>query len=548
MDSVQINKQIRGNIKSYLANRYGMVVSLTSFKADRMDIRNTAASLIQDKFICYLSRACLRLKRYERWFKARSQAVVTIQARARGNSARFRVAMLIEKVRGVVTSKAVLKIQTCFRAMCGRRTVRRRKFVIRWIAADIIINWYRARHSRKIAHQISLAMYAGRANRGALRMQIIIRRFLAKCRVDRIRMRRLYATLFVAATTINCLVRRFLAKITVSNKRDMLFANKLEQEESARQAHLSEVETKIEEEQKALLESVDIFLQASLGNTAETEDIFKGLVDTEPHTPSDVNVTGDTILTIAAAEGNIELVRKCLLWGFDVNHRNDNGDTALTLVAKKNHFMLMQYLLSLPATLAKEMPDYTPLDAISEEDMGVLLVAAAVNSNESGMEMLMALLDLGLDVNSVDPISGMTAMHAVCEVGLEEAFQLLHSKYKADMKVRDNLGQTPLHKAAGSSYGVTQQILGLDPNYSSYMTDTERTEGLVERDANEKDCLLLAAIGGQIDTVDLLEQLIESFPPVDPKPKEPITWITSDMAKVANLVELGNVLCLQVGL
>lgn len=544
-DSVQINSQIRGNIKSYLANRYGMVISLTSFKSDRMNIRNRSASMIQDKFICYLSRQCLRRRRYERCFKQRMQAVIAIQSRQRGNSARLRVALLMNKVRSVITSNACIRIQTCFRSLCSRRKVRRRMIVLRWIAASNIINWYRARYSRRIANQIFLAMYAGKANNGALRMQKLIRQFLAVCRVNRIRLRRMYATLFVSATTINCLVRRFLAKALLRHRKDLKMAKKLEEEEVVRQAALVELQRKIQEEEKELLDSADIFLNASLGKTAEVEDIFTGLVSDEEHTPTDVNTTGDTVLTIAALKGNIELVRKSLLWGFDVNHRNDAGDTALTSAAKNNHFMIMQYLLSLPVTLAKEKPDYTPLDAVSEDDMGVLLVAAAANCNNSGMEMLVALLDLGFDVNSVDPVSGMTAIHAVCEIGLEEAFQLLHSKYKADIKVRDNLGQTPLHKACTCSIIVVQQILGLDPAYSSYMSEEERTECIADCDANEKDGAMHAALGGQYDIIEMFDSIMDSFPPTSASKTEPVTWISADIVKTINLVELGNFQCVE---
>jgi hypothetical protein len=55
---------------------------------------------------------------------------------------------------------------------------------------------------------------------------------------------------------------------------------------------------------------------------------------------------------------------------------------------------------------------------------------------------------------------------------------LLLVKNKAEVNVDDDLGQSLLHKASGSSLKITQALLGLDPKCPIYMTEDEREEYL----------------------------------------------------------------------
>jgi hypothetical protein len=100
---------------------------------------------------------------------------------------------------------------------------------------------------------------------------------------------------------------------------------------------------------------------------------------------------------------------------------------------------------------------------ISPEDAASLLVFAAAQAPKKGMELIKLLLVFGLSkyVNAVQDETGMTALHAACEVGHFDTARLL-VKYKAKKTVIDEMGQTPLHKACGASLECVQLMLGIE--------------------------------------------------------------------------------------
>jgi hypothetical protein len=102
----------------------------------------------------------------------------------------------------------------------------------------------------------------------------------------------------------------------------------------------------IQVENQQLLDSADLFLQLHNGNVIGVEDIFTGLMGGEPHHVTDTDPQGDTLLTISASLGNADLCRKCILWGFDINHRNHDDHNAIMVAAKENRLAAFQYLLS----------------------------------------------------------------------------------------------------------------------------------------------------------------------------------------------------------
>jgi uncharacterized Fe-S cluster-containing radical SAM superfamily enzyme len=115
--------------------------------------------MIQDCFTKYLSRQSLRRRREEYRFKRRMNAVVKIQAWARAIRARHRVTLLLNKVRNAIVLRAVIRIQTCYRALLGRRKLRRRRLVLQMYAASLIVGWYKAKYARRMAEQIQVRPY-----------------------------------------------------------------------------------------------------------------------------------------------------------------------------------------------------------------------------------------------------------------------------------------------------------------------------------------------------------------------------------------------------
>lgn len=280
-----------------------------------------------------------------------------------------------------------------------------------------------------------------------------------------------------------------------------------------------------------------------MGNTSDVEDIFQGLSTTEVHTSSDTNDDGDTVLTIAVKKGNMDLVRKCIQWGFDVNHKNNSGCNALMLAVKHNHFQIMQYIIHPPLS-DDELELMIRMRPISEADAGFLLVAAGAHAGSgSDLAMLTKLLTMGLNVNAVDESTGMTAVQAVCEVGSYDAFMLL-VKSKAEVNVDDDLGQSLLHKASGSSLKITQALLGLDPKCPIYMTEDERVERLSKCDMDGKDCILHAILGGQTETIDLFDSIFANSTKTSEGANKPdLNWSAGDIDKAIRLVEMGNLVC-----
>ncbi|KAJ1422367.1 hypothetical protein B484DRAFT_432995, partial [Ochromonadaceae sp. CCMP2298] len=544
----EVYRQIRGNIRSYMANKHSTVLSMSRYKRGIANVRNRSAVTIQCAFYRYQSRKCLRRRRHELWLQKRRLAAARIQAMTRGVAARARVQLLLERLRIVLVTRSITCMQTWSRRHLARRRVHRRRFKLHVVAARMILNWYRAKYSRKMGKYMKAMLIFRRTFNGAQAMQCLIRRFLAGRRADRIRLRRMHCAIFAHVTRINSLVRRFLAQARVQHKRVQVSTAREEAAASAARAEAAEAGRAQLQEMNLLLEGADIYFQSRADNTSSVEDIFTGLVDAEEHTKDDLEEgSGETVLTIAAARGNMDLVRKCLLWGFDVNTRNNTGLNAVMAAAKGNHLEVLKYLVNPPRNDSYE--SITPLAPISDADAGFLLVTAAANAAlDDDLGMLTRLLPLGVDVNAKEEGTGMTALHAACEVGHIEAFKLL-VKSKASMELLDETGQTPLHKACSSSHEIVRLILGLNPSFSTYMSDLMRNLAIQKTDADGKDCALHAALNGQSETLELLGSLLKenmkkSVRNIDLEEPEEIGWSPEDINRVVRLVESGNLLCL----
>lgn len=509
-----VNRMVRLNIRTYLEAVNYPTARLGQYRKVREQLRNHSVVLIRGAFLRYLSRKYMRRRKFELELRKRHRSAAIIQARIRGGYARTRVLALIEKRRMIQCFLAAVKIQCALRRMYARRRVHQRRFRLRWIAARMIQSWYRAKYSRRIAAQIRNIMFMRRMNSNSIVVQKLVRRFVARRRVNRIRLRRLHVLVFQYVTRMQCLVRRFLARHRVQRQR--LALQKIRADNEARRLAEEEAAQAAKEAQDAqeLLESVDLFLQARKNNVETVEDIYKGLVGGDPHTPEETDENGDTLLTIAAKCGSLDLLRKTLLWGFDINHRNGQGLSAPMLAARHNHLPVLQYLftfLDAPGTTVE--PDKVLL--VSVEDIGFLFSVAAAQANGADLTMLQLLFaqpSFVGEVNAKAPHTGLSAMHAACEVGNVEAFKLLW-KQKARLDDVDSSGQTPLHKAVQSSVTLTQWILGLDPNFQTYMSDPVRRASILAVDQDGKDCVLLATLAGQNEVLDVLEKVLESTAP-----------------------------------
>jgi hypothetical protein len=255
VENMLICKQIRSNIKSYLANRFNLVVSLSNFKVDRMNIRNRSAAIIQAKFVAFLSRRALRRRQLDNRLQRRHSTARVIQAIYRGFTARARVKVLLERLKLLVTVKSSIRIQTCFRRLLAKRKVRRRRLKLRILACMMIQSWYRAKFTKKLAAQFLATLLQRRKTRGAMAVQGIVRKFLSRRRVNRIRYRSLHKLIFHSIVRIQCLVRKFVA--TAKVQRLLALSRPIEDDRSVSTFD----SVGLDKDAQALFDSVNIFLQ-----------------------------------------------------------------------------------------------------------------------------------------------------------------------------------------------------------------------------------------------------------------------------------------------
>jgi hypothetical protein len=101
-----------------------------------------------------------------------------------------------------------------------------------------------------MAANIKAMLLFRKMKNGAIAMQGIVRRFLARRRVNRIRMRRLYVVLSRCATMIQCLIRRFIAKVKLPRKRLLVNAARKEKLMLSEQQRAREIREREASEQK----------------------------------------------------------------------------------------------------------------------------------------------------------------------------------------------------------------------------------------------------------------------------------------------------------
>uniref|UniRef100_A0A8D0C080 Ankyrin repeat domain 33 n=1 Tax=Salvator merianae TaxID=96440 RepID=A0A8D0C080_SALMN len=112
----------------------------------------------------------------------------------------------------------------------------------------------------------------------------------------------------------------------------------------------------------------------------------------------ELDVNGRNGLLVACFKGFVDIVivlSKCPY--LDINHQDNDGNTALMIAAQAGHITILNYLLNYYPTVELEMRDFRGLTA--------LMKAAVQGRNECVAALLMA----GADLQAVDPLKGKTA-------------------------------------------------------------------------------------------------------------------------------------------
>ncbi len=522
------------------------------FRESYLSYRFRNAIIIQCTFRRYISRRVLRRKALEMAQDKRMRAVTLIQCMARFVSGRAKSDLARVRYNMNKQRKNAIIIQRQVRALFARRRVRRRRLQLKWIAAGMIQGWYRYKKAKIKSTRIKEIVQAQKLFLGAQGMQCLVRRKIARSRVNRMRLRRLYLYLFEKVCRIQTLVRQFVGKCRVNNKRIMKRAD-------TSKKSLKWVDQQSESAQDLAASAEDIFYQSAQGNL----DIVERLFNTDPdHSISEVNGKGESILHIAAINGHLDIVQKCFEWDFDFNTRTKHGATPLMLAVQNNKLSVVQYILVPPVKFK--------LDRFSAQDAAFLLVKSLENVNENllyarknksngtdvydtestgiASNMVDLLLQQSLPVTGKTMSNGITPLHAAASAGKLEAFKAFH-KAKGDLDAFDYAEQKPLHKACTSNLSIVRLILGIEAGAGILVADSKRAPMLLASDKYGKECRILSALHGRWKIhVFCNEVIAENKEAVYNFNKtaddSAIEWTDEDFILVLKLIETENEDCL----
>ncbi len=146
------------------------------------------------------------------------------------------------------------------------------------------------------------------------------------------------------------------------------------------------------------------------------------------------------VLRNACENGNIDLVKKMLSYGADVNAKNNNGETSLHSASIHGYTEIVKLLLEHGADVN-----------VKNNNGRTALYLASTNRH---IETVKLLLGHGANVNVKDN-NGDTPLYWASMYGYSETVKLL-LEYGADVNAKNNNGKTPLYWA--SRYERTETV------------------------------------------------------------------------------------------
>ncbi|MCD7463131.1 hypothetical protein HAX54_050015 [Datura stramonium] len=159
----------------------------------------------------------------------------------------------------------------------------------------------------------------------------------------------------------------------------------------------------------------------------------------------------DSMLKSAAKKGNSHCISSLIEVGADVNRRDSDGDSVMSLAVKSGNLDSVQVLIESGYTIDNSIDRF-------------LHYAAAMDRVD-----LMEILCLGyadIDLNSIDS-QGRTALHIAANHGHVEVIQFLVS-VGSDPDMSDSKGWTPLHFAAHQGHVEAVGFLLNHSNFAKY--------------------------------------------------------------------------------
>lgn len=223
---------------------------------------------------------------------------------------------------------------------------------------------------------------------------------------------------------------------------------------------------------------ISIFHQCKLGNKQIVEDLFAGFNTEETYTIYSCDWRGDTVFLCACRWGHKKIMRKCLRWGMEMNHLNDDGRSGLKLAVLNGHDKCAEYLISKKAKFRKYGRNLLHEAAKRGlEATGAALLAKGVDINEKDnthttypdatalhesasedmLRMCRFLLDSGAYVDAPCR-DGTTALHIAATKGYGRIVDIL-LEYGADVSLKDGEKRTPWRCALSNGFEYVAQVL-----------------------------------------------------------------------------------------
>jgi len=224
----------------------------------------------------------------------------------------------------------------------------------------------------------------------------------------------------------------------------------------------------------------------------------------------------NSLLLACENDCNLKLVEYLIECGIDINKQNKLGETALTIISKKNNIEIIEYLLSQNANinqrnnlngnnntialvyacqqnnipLVKCLIDYgADINIKCNENEETLLMIAS--QQEDSLELVQYLISHGADVNKKSKI-GNTALMMACERNYFNIIQLLVDN-NADINHHNRYGRTAIIKACENNN--TEIVNYLLQSGASIENDY---------DTFKKSLLMIACEQGNLDMVKCL--------------------------------------------
>ncbi|WP_169314400.1 ankyrin repeat domain-containing protein [Turneriella parva] len=203
---------------------------------------------------------------------------------------------------------------------------------------------------------------------------------------------------------------------------------------------------------------------------------------------------GATLLSYAAYNSDLKMVRFLLSKGVDPNITSENGSSALSAAANPQGFEIMKALIESGAKI-----NY--VRGASPNSAGSTILSDLFRSGwGKKADITPMLIEIGADVNHRNNRGETPLMAALSsDYGQQKAIEIL-VRSGANVNAQDNFGQTVLHLAAKSyEQSIFQKLLEFDPDANLKYKDGETPLFALVLYGKAEGVKMLVAKGADVD-------------------------------------------------